>query len=859
MKRPPERALRRVEARRVALSCLLSLGLATLAPSAVASIWPTSHARVADALESGDVSERRTAAAKLLQLPPKLARALAKTALSDEDVEVRLSAARAAASLGVEGAGDEVVAWLQDPDANLRVAACELIEAAPTELSVQALARVLSDAKAEVRRAAAAAMGASGMSDAVSPLLGHLDDGSAPVRLEVVRALGRIGDPRAVVPMVSRLQDQSSDVRRETARALGQLGDKRAAATLMLALQDKSVAVRVQALDALGRLRAEESVAAIAALLSATGESLAGADLARGPMQDAALRALGRIGTPEAVEILIGALAQEGPLPLGSGVGGPGVRAPVREAIALAGAAAVPPLLAKLTASPSQGLASAIALTLARVGATASVAPIIDATRRGTVALDQGLLALGALGDKSALPFVLEKIDAGDSRIRQVVVGVASELLEPSDADGRAVDIVEARVLDLRTPVGERIALVKLLGRTGSPRALPILLELKKSKPSSLRVAVIRALGSLGSAEKAVDDVLLDALEETSEGVRTAAAEALADVGRDAAAAKLIHRLGVSAEQDRAAIGIGLSGALGRSTDPKLVAKVKRALASASGASRDALIEGLGRMKIDAARELLGELALSTHVDDRRKVAEALAGHSKAEPVLLKLLGDPDAGVRANAAWSLGQVGVGPSLSKLAALVSDLDVAVAGNAGVALARAATRAKRPETARKALCGALTDYRSYVRASALTGLRELGVSCPSQEPVRHVVRRDPSWRARLAAARLLSSVKVTGKDAELNRRALTRCAAEDRDAAVAKACGASPSASPPRERHEVLVYVVPDGKTTPTPGAPFALVLADGSLRLGIADRRGALFERAAPAGVLELAVPAALAR
>jgi cellulose synthase operon protein C len=38
-----------------------------------------------------------------------------------------------------------------------------------------------------------------------------------------------------------------------------------------------------------------------------------------------------------------------------------------------------------------------------------------------------------------------------------------------------------------------------------------------------------------------------------------------------------------------------------------------------------------------------------------------------------------------------------------------------------------------------------------------------------------------------------------------------------------------------------------------------VRADGLLRLGLADRRGELFETGAPRGVIRLGVPAALAR
>jgi hypothetical protein len=58
--------------------------------------------------------------------------------------------------------------------------------------------------------------------------------------------------------------------------------------------------------------------------------------------------------------------------------------------------------------------------------------------------------------------------------------------------------------------------------------------------------------------------------------------------------------------------------------------------------------------------------------------------------------------------------------------------------------------------------------------------------------------------------------------------------------------------------VVIFVIPDGQSSPLAAAPFALQRADGLIRAGIADRRGAVFERYAPAGDLSLLLPAALA-
>jgi HEAT repeat protein len=888
----------------LSLSFVVSLG-----SPAAASVWPSSHQRIATALASGDAADRRSAASRLLELPPKMARELARTALRDGDTEVRLSAAHAAASLGVEGAGDEVLAWLQDRDARLRTAACELIQAAPTNQSVQALARVLADAKPEVREAAAAAMGSSGMSETVSPLLGHLDDTSIAVRLAVVRALGRLGDDRAVVPLVSKLQDQEQDVRREAARALGLIGDKQAAATLELALQDKSLQVRVEALEALGRLRADAAVTAISAQLAAavadpSAWSINQSELAT---REAALVALGRIATPGAIKVLIDELEKEGAVPYDSSS-----RAPVRRALTLAAAAGEQALIDVLAGAPSQVLASAAAFALgdlaaaspATTSAASASQAIVRAAQRGTVELNAALASLRRTGDKSALPFVLEHVDHADAGVRESVVAVAIALADPRDQDGRAVDVVRERVLDLGAPVGERASLVRLLGRTGSPRALELVLSLtppkragepKRPESSVLRTAVVEALGELAVESPQVDEQLLDAIGHSSERLRMAAAKSLAKVASDKATKELIVRLGTSAEQDRAALGLAVSGALGRSRDPELVKQAATALRTLSGRSRDALIEGLGRMRIVDATQLLGELKKSTDADDRRKVAEALAGQSGGEAVAVALLADADPTVRASAAWSLVRVGGEKSLGAVTRALGDSDVAVAGNAAVALAEIAKRANKPAPAAAALCGALEDYRSYVRASALFGLTTLTSNCPGGG-IRRLLTTDPSWRVRSAASDALQAaappvpsnpgtpadaprVAATPNDgaaptakptpppvdpaveAALDRRALVRCAIEDRDASVAARCAAGPrprSTTPNTRTHDVLVYVVPDGATAPLARAPFALVLPTGALRLGVADRRGALFEIAAPAGTIELAVPAALA-
>jgi hypothetical protein len=82
------------------------------------------------------------------------------------------------------------------------------------------------------------------------------------------------------------------------------------------------------------------------------------------------------------------------------------------------------------------------------------------------------------------------------------------------------------------------------------------------------------------------------------------------------------------------------------------------------------------------------------------------------------------------------------------------------------------------------------------------------------------------------------------------------ADDKSGMVSNACHASFQI--PTEGLPALVFVVPDGKSVPMPLASYSLLRADGLIRSGKADRRGAVFEQKTPKGELKLLVPGPLA-
>jgi HEAT repeat protein len=837
-----------MRARHLFRSAALALALGAVGgPSpAHAFVWPNVPERIEKQLGSADPAERRLAAQELSRLPAALAKPLILKALADEDVEVRVFASAVAVRIKLEGAGDLVTPWLVEPDARVRLAACEVIRVSPSDRAVAALGRVLADPSKDVRLSAARAMGRSTSTEAPGLLLGHLDDNAPDVRQEVAVALGRLGDARAVLPLVGKVQDTDQGVRRVVARALGELGDMRATSALVLALNDSSLEVRVEAALALGRLGGDEAILALAPHAQAAGDGTKGSPSSESAhaMRQAALRALGRIGSPRAIDLLVAALSGDKP---------DAARTPARDALVSVGPRAVKPLVTFLTGSPSTDAAIGAVQALGAIGDPSASQPIVRGMQRGVVPVSAGLSALAELGSSDALPAVLELVAGQATSVRLEAIRAARELLDPTRPDGRAVDPLVDALSEPGLTIEERAGMLELLGRAGSPRGAATLLAHAGDKQTSVRRAVLAALGNLSEGSAAIDAKLVAALDDDLGTVRTEAAVSLSRVGTEAAAPLLLDRLLKSAEQDRAAVGLALSGVLGRSADAGLAKRVGKAVDAAPSSARDALIEGLGRMRTAASLEELGRLA-SGAVDDKRKVAESLAGQGeRARKLTVQMASDPDAGVRANAAWTSGFVGDAEAGKLLGNLLRDPDAAVAGNAAAALGRLARTLQKADMA-SALCKALSDPRPYVRANALAGLDLAGHDCGG-DPEAKLLADDPSDVVRAAAARHLHRLAVKQPAAV---RALRRCVGEERVHRVARTCESMDGSQGGSRTFPLVVFVVPDGGAEPKGRAPFALVLPDGTMRLGLADRRGAVFEAHVPEGEVELAVPAPLA-
>jgi HEAT repeat protein len=377
-----------------------------------------------------------------------------------------------------------------------------------------------------------------------------------------------------------------------------------------------------------------------------------------------------------------------------------------------------------------------------------------------------------------------------------------------------------------------------------------VLAGLARAKGAVVRLAAIDALGTLGAvAATGGGDLepVVEALTDPDPSVRLHAAVALSEAGGAQARDLLVSKLDDD-EIDRGAILTALGGILARAPSDAALQRLKRELDLTAGGGRDAVAEALGRARAPAAIDALASLADGPDENDARSAATLLAAHPgepRAERLAIGLLDHRAASVRAQAAWALGAIGEKGAAAPLArTLHGEPEEKIDG--ATALGRIAARARDPSLAAP-LCDLVGDRQPYVRAAALAALSIAHARCGDGTPERRALAEDPSDPVRGAAALAVGRSPRGDVDA----RALARCATEDRAGDVAARCRAPASTPKPERARAVTVYVVPDAASTPQPGAPYVLVLADGCLHAGNADRRGAVFDPAAPDGELTL--------
>jgi HEAT repeat protein len=625
--------------RKLALGLALALGMPGSA-SAWTFDW-AGHVEVdAEGLQSDDPAKRLEAVTELGKYDVALTEKHLLHALTDDDDKIRHAAAKTLGQGGSVKAGVILIGWLQDADPKQRqVAAGALGDIGGAEATA-ALTRSLGDADDAVRQQAVKALGAIGKRgnpSVVIALIPRLDDPKADVRIATITQLEELGDRRAVIPLVARFSDTSIEPRKAAVRAVGRLGDKSAAHALIRLMNDPAEDVRTAAVGALGSLGAVEAIDALTEQLGAPGDVF----------RQKVAYSLGQIaGTPGA-----GKAGEDAMRTLVINLSQPTQRNAAREALRVAGKAAVPALVLHLQGRIAGDPKTAVEL-LAETADARATATLAAELERGRVALPVVLRALGATKDPAALVPVLRALASKDAAIRVA----AMEALRPLvGSDARAGDVLIEHLTDEDLEI--RVLAAEYLGLLKVGAAIPKLTSLAGAgNPTRLRRAAIDALGEIGKPEatKALIAVLKDGPGE----LHPAAATSLSYIADPAAITPLIQL----ARTDRSPTRHHVVRALG--------ATLRAANGNADGNARKVLRELANEGSIKVSLAAIAGLAAARTPGDA--------------PFLRNLVEQGASDRRRAAAWALGEMHDVGSIETLANAMSTKDDRLIGDSAWAL-------------------------------------------------------------------------------------------------------------------------------------------------------------------------------
>jgi cyclophilin family peptidyl-prolyl cis-trans isomerase/HEAT repeat protein len=421
------------------------------------------------------------------------------------------------------------------------------------------LLKLLNDTEARVRRRAALAVGRVGLSEGVEPLTKLLDDPELEVRQMAAFGLGLIGDVSARPALLAGLKDPQPVMQGRVAEALGQIGDRtdapaigamvqahiKAGALMGVAPDDLTYplsapteAVRL-GLYALARLGAYDALAA-AVLVNEQPVST------WWPVA----YALQRVGDPRAATALTALINTPGRFTASFAVKGLGSSKATQAAPALR-------QIVEQRAHPTPVVIQAVrSLTAIR---DASAVPVLiklvaDTSLEPTLRVE-AVNAFGALVTADHVELLLDLISNSMPAIRAAALQALARVDPPTFMTALAS-------LDADRDWSVRVATANALGTLPSAQSLPRLTEMLQDPDQKVIPAVLAAFAS--SKATGVDRVLLDRLASPDLSVRTAAANALADLKVAAAVQPLADAYRRASTEDSYTARAAALGALAR-------------------------------------------------------------------------------------------------------------------------------------------------------------------------------------------------------------------------------------------------------------------------------------------------------
>ncbi|MDH7503903.1 MAG: HEAT repeat domain-containing protein [Verrucomicrobiota bacterium] len=216
---------------------------------------------------------------------------------SDADENVRRAAVQGIGYLDHPRVPDILSEVISKDSPRVRAAAAQALANLPPTQAAALLMSALRDPDFWVRYYAAQALGQLGVPESLEPLASLASGDPVPhVRIAALRAIGRIGGQRAVAILAPATQSDNPDIASAAIESLGQVAHPDALPPLLAALKAPDLRKQIEAAHALGKHGGPGTAGALqwAAALHNEPEII-----------KAALEALARQGTPEAISALI--------------------------------------------------------------------------------------------------------------------------------------------------------------------------------------------------------------------------------------------------------------------------------------------------------------------------------------------------------------------------------------------------------------------------------------------------------------------------------------------------------------------------------------------------------------------------
>ena len=636
--------------------------------------------------------------------------------LGDRDTHLRIRACEVARALPSPRAVPALSRALSDADAAVRSAASEALGEQASLDAVPPLLGKLDDPAPPTRIQVVRALAHLRDKRAVVPLVGKVQDSVSEVRREVARALGDLGDVRASQALLLQLRDNISEVRLEALRSLGRLRAGDAVDAIAPLTQEHTPIVRQTALEALGRIATPESIKVLVAKLGQSDDGTGNLDHTPGrdaivsagaaaiPQVAAVLRmptvstttatsaawVLGELGnsTTEKVVDTIVAAMRRGVLPPAAAL----------RALGRIGDPSAVPVVLEFALDPSpqvrgEALGAAALLLDPEKPDGRVVEPLVAALRDprlATVERAQVATLLGRTGASRAAAPLVSLASAKDKALRIAAIDALGILgVEPSSSDIR--DDVLVPLLSETDPQ-LRLHAALALSRAGGAKAREALFAKLATSEETDRAAVLTALGGVLSRVPTPDAIKrLDHELELSAGAdRDALLVAMARAKSPDAMAPLARLARSEFPEDRRAVAALLTAR----TNAEVAALGTTLLADTDATVRAQAAWSMGTIGDASSAPALLKLAqagdMDTSIDATAALARIAARSAKQQAAtwLCPLLDHAHPYVRANAlvglALSQARCGDGTKERRLL-LFDDADV-VRGSAARAVGR-----------------------------------------------------------------------------------------------------------------------------------------------------------------------------